>query len=263
MRSMDTPRKKIRFDPYYQREQFQARRRAEKELLSCCNALKECVKRGFSVCGAKLLENLSREDMNLALVALLGLKGVRALLGALAIVPEMPAEDHIRYITNVVSYCRGKSKPLNLNDADIQALIPLVDRQESDDIQSILQQVSQDKGVAHTAFLVPPVCQCINAECKDFQSGKFLSKHHKPITVTLFTVNGPVPATKILYRCRECNTNYNYAMYGQKFFQGERFYSTQRPYIEITDEVYCERNLFRLYSLLRYLSILTVATSLT
>ena len=41
-------------------------------------------------------------------------------------------------------------------------------------------------------------------------------------------------------------------MYGQKHSHGEKFYDSLRPYIEITDEVYCEREVFQMYSLLRY-----------
>ena len=42
-------------------------------------------------------------------------------------------------------------------------------------------------------------------------------------------------------------------MYGQKSVNGEQFYEgSPRQYIEVTDEVYCERSLFELYCLLRY-----------
>ena len=45
----------------------------------------------------------------------------------------------------------------------------------------------------------------------------------------------------------------NYSMYGQKSVNGEQFYEgLPRQYIEVTDEVYCERSLFELYCLLRY-----------
>ena len=44
-------------------------------------------------------------------------------------------------------------------------------------------------------------------------------------------------------------TLYNYSRYGQKSSNREQFYKgSPRNYIEVTDEVYCESNLFQLYS---------------
>ena len=195
-----------------------------------------------------LFGDLGREEVDLSVVALLGLQGISALQAAVNVVPKMLPEDRMHYITNIVNYGgRGVSgSELNFDPFTIQSLIPLLEpylRQGGN--MRILQKVSWDTGIAHTAFLAPPVCHCINAECQDSHSRKFLQMHHKPITVTLFTMNGPVPATKIAYRCRQCSTNYNYTMYGSKFSEGKRFY------IEITDEVFCERELFNLYTLLR------------
>ena len=73
---MAGPHKRVRFDPSLQREQFHARRRMKDEVTTNCKALSVCVKQGFNLAGAELLDSLSCEDLDLALVALLGLRGV-------------------------------------------------------------------------------------------------------------------------------------------------------------------------------------------
>ena len=73
---MAGPHKRVRFDPSLQREQFHARRRMEDEVTTNCKVLIVCVKQGFNLAGAELLDSLSCEDLDLALVALLGLRGV-------------------------------------------------------------------------------------------------------------------------------------------------------------------------------------------
>ena len=98
-----------------------------------------------------------------------------------------------------------------------------------------------------TAFLAPPVSRCILPECRQAS----LSRPHPPIHATIFTLNGPLPALKCSLRCNKCATVYNYSMYGRKKQGGERYYDKQRKYVEVSDLVYCERQLFSLYCLLR------------
>lgn len=106
-------------------------------------------------------------------------------------------------------------------------------------------------GIALNVILAPPVSSCICGQCTSF--GRPLYQHHPPTTVTIFTLNGPVPGTKINLKCSSCSTIYNYCMYGQKTNNGEQFYDgCPRRYLEISDEVYCERSLFELYCHLRH-----------
>ena len=174
------PHKRVRFDPSLQREQFHARRRMEDEVTTNRKVLRVCIKQGFNLAGAELLDSLSCKDLDLALVALLGLRGVCTLLVSLEAVPsEMLAEDRIHYITNIVNH--GVSSEVHFDQSVIQSLIPLVEPLRDGGV-SILRKVSQSTGVAHTAFVVPPVSHCLNSQCKNFHCGKQLHRHHQPIT---------------------------------------------------------------------------------
>ena len=115
-----------------------------------------------------------------------------------------------------------------------------------------LRLLSESTGNAYTAFLAPPVVHCINHACKLFETANSLERHHPPTTVTLFTFDGPVPATKVCLKCKSCSTIYNYSMYGKKKTEGERYYDTPREFIEMSDVAYCDTTLYRLYCLLRY-----------
>ncbi len=112
-------------------------------------------------------------------------------------------------------------------------------------------QLSIATGVAVTAFIAPPVKHCIDTDCARYNTNGSLYRHHPPTTVTIFTMEGPVAATKVNLKCRCCGTIYNYAMYGKKKSEGERFYEVERELVEVTHVAYCKRNIQSLFCRLR------------
>ena len=181
--------------------------------------------------------------------ALGGLEGVECLKVATALVPEQFVTDRSVYVHRIVSSVLPSS--MQLSSSKLELLCSILARSTYTKHQvppqsyiTNLTQVSEVIGEAHTAFLAPPVSQCIVAECQ----GSPLSRHHPPVSVTVFTLmNGPTPATKCCLKCNQCSTVYNYSMYGRKFQEREWFYSEPRQYIEVSDTVYCDRQLFLLF----------------
>ena len=114
----------------------------------------------------------------------------------------------------------------------------------------ILLQVNK----AHMAFLSPPVSTCINPACNGVGT---LRLNHHDIDVVIFDMKGPNPATKLSLKCTSCAMIYNYSKYGNKNQGGEKFYESEREYIEVTDVVYVSRNLYSLYRSLWYVYMIT------
>ena len=86
-------------------------------------------------------------------------------------------------------------------------------------------------------YLTPPVTSCIYSGCKGNTTGE-LVKHHNSTIATVFTLDGPQPASKQLLKCGWCACIYGYSMYGYKTGEGERYYDTQRELIEVSDNVF-------------------------
>ena len=111
------------------------------------------------------------------------------------------------------------------------------------------------------SYLAPPVKACIQPKCSMHGRPGSLYSPHPPIQATVFTLSGPVPATKISLRCKGCSTIYNYNKYGKKNTEGERLYDCQRDLVEVTDVVYCSREMYSLFCSLRYLLTLIMRTT--
>ena len=75
--------------------------------------------------------------------------------------------------------------------------------------------------------------------------------HNPDINVTVHSINGPVVATKVSLRCKECHTNYNHTWYGNQRCGGEQLYSEAAPLVEITDITYTQRSLQQWFLCLR------------
>ena len=141
-------------------------------------------------------------------------------------VPEHFSE-RTGYIQRIVN--AGANKEFHL--AQIQFLVSLLSEAGLPH-DKMLQKVSEASSLAHTA---PPVSKCVVPECQ----GAALSRPHPPITATIFTVNcGPLPALKCSLRCSKCGTVYKNKQ------RGEQYYHESRKYVEVSDVVYCERELF-------------------
>lgn len=109
-----------------------------------------------------------------------------------------------------------------------------------------LQHLSLRECLPFEEFLAPPVDTCIVPECR----GKLVDQH-RPVAVTIYGLTGPRRATRLCLRCSKCNTVYNYSQYGRKYTDGEKLYNHRREYIEVSDTIYCERQLHELFCNLR------------
>ena len=58
-----------------------------------------------------------------------------------------------------------------------------------------------------TTFLSPPVSTCLRCE-------RDITMHNPPSKAKVFTLEGPIPATKIILECRSCKTSYGIAKWG-------------------------------------------------
>ena len=179
-------------------------------------------------------------------MALGGMNGVVALAMATSTVSEH-FSDRMEYIQRIVN--AGANKEFSI--AQIQFLVSIFSNYVfpcREEYMPLLQKVSEATSVVHAAFLAPPVSKCIMPECQRAA----LSRPHPLTMATIFTVDsGPLPALKCCLRCSKCGTIYNYSMYGRKKQGGERYYAEPRKYVEVSDVVYCERQLFSFYCLLR------------
>lgn len=64
-------------------------------------------------------------------------------------------------------------------------------------------------------FLGPNITECL-------QCASTLHINHDPITVICYTLRGPVPAQKIILRCKHCGINYRYDSFGGDILGGYR-----------------------------------------
>ena len=235
----------MRFDPLLERAKF---RRQRDDIHALTGILQGLSNRVNSV----LSEQPNMDDANQSLkdiilvVALGGIEGVNTLMGAVSSVPEHFA-DRMYYIQQILNTGTNKQ----FNKAEVQFLTSLLSPSLVLDVLPchqaylpMLQKVSNVTSTIYTAFVSPPVSTCLMETCQ----GAALSRPHPPIVVTIFTlINGPLPALKCSLRCNKCGMIYNYSTYGNKKKDGEQYYDVPRKYVEVSDVVYCERQLYSLY----------------
>ena len=68
-----------------------------------------------------------------------------------------------------------------------------------------------------------PVNKFLGPKCTEYlQCSSTLHINHNPITVICYMISGPVPAQKIILRCKSCGINYRYDSFGGDTFGGYR-----------------------------------------
>ena len=211
--------------------------------------VKHCTNRvpDFSILASQL-KQCSRLSIELFLVANIGLKGLHWLQLARESVPG----NYPGRISVITSLVNGALSSNPISEEKCNCLLAALES------TSLSNPISAAGGLWHCAvesglpihYLTPPVKSCIRPGCVG--TGELI-KHHDPITATVFTISGPEPASKQLLKCGRCACIYGYSMYGYKTraHEGERYYDTQRQLIEVSDNVFCDRNLFNLFCNLR------------
>lgn len=143
--------------------------------------------------------------------------------------PVLSAEEisaAIQTITHI--YLEGESRPDNLG---------LFFNAPPD---YILWQATQDTGMPHMRFVGPPLSSCINCHSA-------LRANNPPISIVLYTNDGPIPASKIIQKCSNCNLNYHPEMFGNTT-DGYRYYDNEQPFVKCTQVAYMERQLAAMIS---------------
>ena len=193
-------------------------------------------------------DDFSRNSTNeFFLVATMGLAGIQWLNIARKTIPRHHPQ-RFQLITDMVNHSIEKSVTTKQCEIYINILEQTSLGMESD--TDMLNHYSMSTGQP-TRFLIPPVTTCINNCCSLFGEEKSLVQHHFPVKVTLFDLSGPIPGTKQSLKCKSCGFIYNYTMYGNKQGKGEKYYDKEREFIEVTDSVFCHRNLHNFFCYLR------------
>lgn len=242
----------MKFDPLSLRTAFEKQR----TLTSSFNEAYDRFAQTITCDSISVISNLSPNSrrMDVLLVHLFGLKGVESLKLAVKLIPkEVPQSERLCYIKNIVTSVLPDE--ITLTDYYVGILIKLLDGSPEYNINSTLRTLSDTTGTAYTDFLAPPTSSCLIQQCPRFGDPDSLYQHHPPTTVSVFTFEGPKPATKVCLKCRECNTIYNYNSFGKKKSEGERFYNNVREYVEVSDVAYCDHRLLQVYSLLRLVAV--------
>ena len=114
-------------------------------------------------------------------------------------------------------------------------------KEESDDY---LWQLTETEEFNYNKFLTPPFSSCTQCERK-------LTIRNNPSKAKLYTLNGPVPCTKITLECRECCLVYGLCNYTSK--EGTHLYPDELKigYIEISNVTYIDIKLYKWFPPLR------------
>ena len=89
--------------------------------------------------------------------------------------------------------------------------------------QSLLWKTTLSIGMPYNKFLLPPTDNCLKC-------GTVLQAHHQPTTVVCYICDGPLLASKLTLRYKNCSINYRYKQYGDSKC-GYRYYSSPRPLV--------------------------------
>jgi hypothetical protein len=88
-------------------------------------------------------------------------------------------------------------------------------------------------------YLTPPVSTCTKCDKK-------LSMRNNPSSAVLFTLNGPVPCSKVSLDCRDCGIHFGVCKYSDN--DGTRFYPANEfdlNVIEVSNVTYIHQDLYK------------------
>ena len=230
-----------------------------KAFVAACNVSDHLLSRTFSLC--------DQETAEMMIVSTLGLEGVDLLRTAMQLVPESYVERRPLLVRDIVNTVLQQNGKVPLNETQCNAMIGLLKlkcnkflnrKAHPNAYDEELLDLTNRQHTGYNAFLGPPTTKCFNVKCH----GKSLSLYNTPTNVTIFTLNGPRPGSKVILKCSHCNTNYGYSKYGNKLTSGERFYENHRQFIEASDVVFVDQDLHQLFTSLRYVTLLWVTVGL-
>ena len=112
----------------------------------------------------------------------------------------------------------------------------------------ILWQATKDTGMPHLLFLGPPSVFCYHCHSP-------LSANNSPTSIVLYSQDGPIPASKIILRCKRCNIHYHTEVFGNGV-EGYRYYDGIQPVVKCTQQAYMERQLCSMIASAGYVLVL-------
>ena len=109
-----------------------------------------------------------------------------------------------------------------------------------------LWRLTQTEDLPFNKFITPPVARC-------FQCEKDLTIRNNPSQAKVFTLDGPIPCTKVTLECRCCSYVYGVCNYSDK--SGSHFYPKSDEYdvdiIEVSNVTYVDAKLYKWFPSLR------------
>ena len=100
---------------------------------------------------------------------------------------------------------------------------------------AVLWKATHDTGIAHLRFLASPTVWCLRCRSP-------LCSNNPPTNVLLYSLDGPIPASKLVLRCTRCSLNYHPEWFGNPA-EGYRYYDVMQPVVKCTQQAYMERQL--------------------
>lgn len=100
-----------------------------------------------------------------------------------------------------------------------------------------LWNLTEEEDFYFNSFMCCPVEECLSC-------GSSISLSNKPSKATVFTLDGPMPSTKLVLRCRECDITYGIGSYKDR--AGEHLYdkSLGVKVIEVSNVTYIDQVLY-------------------
>ena len=113
-----------------------------------------------------------------------------------------------------------------------------------DDDDVLRRLTEQEQSTPFNKFLTPPVSLCMQCDRK-------LTIRNNPCKVALFTLNGPIPCSKVTLECRECCQIFGVCNYTDA--SGKHFYPSYMSIemVEISNVTYFELSLYKWFPSLR------------
>ena len=164
------------------------------------------------------------------------------------------ALDHVPATINMKS--RGEKEPLrfclvseilaaggiDLDAAEVRQYADILQRycpsycQFKFDQGDTLWKLTGEGKFRFNKFITPPVESCLSCHGS-------LTMHRQPTNAVVYGSTGPYPASKIALECGSCNMKYGIGSYSDGC--GKHLYHESHSFIEVSNQTYVDRNLYK------------------
>ena len=159
---------------------------------------------------------------------------------ACAFVPHSWVHHREGAIENII---RAAYPDIGLSQTKLSSAINTIDLHLADHASvqvgnpspKVLWKATHDTGIAHLRFLASPTVWCLRCQSP-------LCSNNPPTNVVLYSQDGPIPASKLDFRCTRCSLNYHPEWFGN-YAEGYSYYNVMQPVVKCTQKAYMERQL--------------------